>query len=43
MLEHGYDQADLVAEIFKKNGYTGVESRKDLLGHERVTLGCWKE
>ena len=39
MLEHGYDQAPAVRELLLVAGYAQVESRKDLGGHERITLG----
>ena len=39
MLEHGYDQAQAVRELLLAAGYAQVESRKDLGGHERITLG----
>jgi release factor glutamine methyltransferase len=37
-LEHGADQADLVAEICRQAGFISVECRRDLAGHERVTV-----
>jgi len=39
MLEHGYDQGEVVRELFVANGYKEVQQRKDLGGHVRVTLG----
>ena len=39
MLEHGFDQAQAVRELLLAAGYAQVESRKDLGGHERITLG----
>ena len=39
MLEHGYDQASAARELLLAAGYAQVESRKDLGGHERITLG----
>ena len=39
MLEHGYDQSSAVRELLLVAGYAQVESRKDLGGHERITLG----
>lgn len=38
MLEHGYDQAEKVAKILKKNRYTHVQSMKDFAGNDRVTM-----
>lgn len=39
LLEHGYDQAALVRELFAQRGFEQIESREDHGGHERVTLG----
>lgn len=39
IVEHGYDQAQIVAECFAKQGYTQVEQKKDLAGHTRMTAG----
>jgi len=39
MLEHGYDQAVAVRQLLQDAGFAQVESRKDLGGHERITLG----
>ena len=39
MLEHGYDQATAVRQLLQDAGFAQVESRKDLGGHERITLG----
>ncbi|MCW3150831.1 peptide chain release factor N(5)-glutamine methyltransferase [Stutzerimonas stutzeri] len=39
LLEHGYDQADAVRELLRRRGFVAVESRRDLGGHERVSLG----
>jgi len=39
LLEHGYDQAAAVRELFRVNGYENIESRRDLAGIERVTGG----
>lgn len=39
MLEHGYDQAAAVRDLLQVAGLEHVESRKDLGGHERITLG----
>ncbi|WP_152225978.1 peptide chain release factor N(5)-glutamine methyltransferase [Pseudomonas sp. SCB32] len=41
MLEHGYDQADAVRDLLLARGFSRVESRRDLGGHERISLGCW--
>jgi len=37
VLEHGYDQAEAVAEILKNARMTDVTSHRDLAGHVRIT------
>lgn len=39
LLEHGYDQAATVRELLRAAGLVGVESRRDLAGHERISGG----
>ncbi|MDW3714673.1 MULTISPECIES: peptide chain release factor N(5)-glutamine methyltransferase [unclassified Pseudomonas] len=39
LLEHGYDQAGAVRELLARQGFEAVESRRDLGGHERISLG----
>ncbi|MFF7705956.1 peptide chain release factor N(5)-glutamine methyltransferase [Pseudomonas sp. NPDC007930] len=39
MLEHGYDQAARVRELLAQHDFEQIESRLDLGGHERITLG----
>ena len=39
LLEHGFDQASAVRELLTARGFTAVESRRDLGGHERISLG----
>lgn len=39
LLEHGYDQAQAVRELFHSNAYENIETRRDLAGIERVTGG----
>lgn len=41
LLEHGFDQAAAVRALFAVRGFTAVDSRRDLGGHERITLGRW--
>ena len=41
LLEHGYDQAEAVRGLLFAAGFTAVESRRDLGGHERISLGRW--
>ncbi|MCY4656735.1 MAG: peptide chain release factor N(5)-glutamine methyltransferase [Gammaproteobacteria bacterium] len=38
-VEHGYDQADQVQQLFLKNDYHNVRTVKDYAGQPRVTLG----
>ena len=38
-LEHGYDQAQPVADRLRAAGFRDIQCRQDLQGHERVTLG----
>ncbi|HEY0893652.1 MAG TPA: peptide chain release factor N(5)-glutamine methyltransferase [Cellvibrio sp.] len=39
LLEHGYDQGQSVRDLFYARGFTQVETRRDLDGNERVSLG----
>lgn len=39
MLEHGYDQADAVANLLERAGFGQIAHRTDLAGIRRVTLG----
>lgn len=41
LLEHGYEQHVRLAEKLVSAGYKDVEVKKDLAGHERVTLARW--
>ena len=36
-LEHGYNQAEEVRRLFAQYGYTDIQTRCDLAGHERIT------
>lgn len=38
-VEHGHDQGQRVAELFRQSGYTQVATTADLAGHDRVTRG----
>jgi release factor glutamine methyltransferase len=38
-LEHGWDQGAAVRALLDEAGFTGVETRRDLGGQERVTCG----
>ncbi|MGE0372914.1 MAG: peptide chain release factor N(5)-glutamine methyltransferase [Gammaproteobacteria bacterium] len=37
LLEHGYDQADAVADLLRRRGYDRIEHRADIGGHRRAT------
>jgi release factor glutamine methyltransferase len=39
LMEHGYDQAEAVRALLSAQGYTDVQSWRDLAGIERVTGG----
>lgn len=39
LVEHGYDQAQQVRDLFNQHGFVQVETRRDLGGNERITLG----
>ncbi|UVJ44795.1 peptide chain release factor N(5)-glutamine methyltransferase [Pseudomonas sp. LS1212] len=39
LLEHGYDQAAVVRELLARHDFEQIESRLDLSGHERISLG----
>jgi release factor glutamine methyltransferase len=40
LLEHGFDQADAVADLLRQAGFSAVQHRLDLAGHRRCTGGC---
>ena len=42
MLEHGFDQAAAVRDVLILRGFIGVESRRDLGGHQRISIGQWQ-
>lgn len=42
IVEHGYDQATCVHALFERRGLEAIETRRDLAGHERATLGRCK-
>ena len=39
VIEHGTDQGAAVRDLFDHAGFVAVATRRDLAGHERVTLG----
>ena len=41
LLEHGYDQAERVRELLRRQGFLQVQSRCDLGGIERCSGGQW--
>jgi release factor glutamine methyltransferase len=41
LLEHGYNQAESVAELLKLAGFSEISHAKDLAGINRVTMGCY--
>lgn len=41
-VEHGFSQAEHVAQLFRLAGFMGVQTRVDLGGQPRVTLGIWR-
>ena len=38
-IEHGYNQAEIVKDLFKNNSYQHIENAKDIHGIHRVTFG----
>ena len=38
-IEHGYNQAIILKDLFEKNGYQYIENAKDIHGVHRVTFG----
>ncbi len=38
-IEHGYNQATILKDLFEKNGYQHIENAKDIHGVHRVTFG----
>lgn len=41
LLEHGWNQADAVADLLQAAGFAAVQHRLDLAGHRRCTGGRW--
>ena len=39
LIEHGYDQANIVRELFKQSAYENIMTYRDLSGISRVTVG----
>lgn len=42
-LEHGYDQGEAVRALMHEASFACVETRLDLGGQERITLGVWRD
>ena len=40
-VEHGFRQGAAVRRLLRGAGFTEVQTRRDLQGHERVTVGLW--
>jgi release factor glutamine methyltransferase len=40
LIEHGYDQAGAVLEMFRAAQFSDVQSRRDLAGIPRAVMGC---
>lgn len=41
LVEHGYDQAESVADLLAEAGYSGIGLRRDYGGQPRVSQGQW--
>ena len=39
VIEHGFEQGAAVRSLLTQHGYTGVDTARDLAGHERVSFG----
>ncbi|WP_373095174.1 peptide chain release factor N(5)-glutamine methyltransferase [Zhongshania sp.] len=42
LLEHGFQQASAVRQVFSERGFSGVETRCDYGGNERISWGVWR-
>lgn len=40
MFEHGWEQGAMVRQILQDQGFSNIETRQDLQGHDRVTIGA---
>ena len=43
ILEHGYDQKEVVAKLFKQAGFSKITQKNDYGGNARMTAGCLRE
>jgi len=41
LLEHGFEQAEAVRQLLSQRGFVSVDSRRDLGGHQRISVGQW--
>lgn len=41
LIEHGYQQANVVMALLQRSGYSACFTAKDMAGHPRVTAGQW--
>lgn len=42
MLEHGYEQAPQVRDLFRSSGFKNIETRQDYGQRDRLTMGYWR-
>ena len=42
-LEHGYNQGEAVREMMRIRGFQNVETKQDIPGNDRVTLGFFEQ
>ncbi len=42
ILEHGYDQAEIIESMLKQNHYSDVRCLKDLAGNDRISCGHYR-
>lgn len=43
LMEHGYQQADVVCQALRERGFVDVATRKDLGGNPRISGGRWPQ
>ena len=43
LMEHGYQQGTKLRQKMQELGYQSVETKIDLGGNERCTIGCWQQ
>ncbi|ELR63427.1 Methylase [Photobacterium marinum] len=42
LMEHGFEQGEVVRDILLELGYSQVSTAQDYAGLDRVTMGCWQ-